>query len=366
MSLADDIDTDLKLKPNKEEKKFVPQGINAVELAALKLPPMKWAIEGIVPEGACILAGAPKIGKSWLAFDLALAVAHGGVALGKIPVEQGKVLYLALEDGKRRLQSRLLQLLRPSDGNPSPDLTFFTRWASYRDGGLTALKEQMEERKPRLVVIDTLARIQDRRGPNEGVYQADYETVAPLQEIGLEMGIAIVLVTHVRKSKSMTIVTDPLEEVTGSMGLTGAADVILVLKRIREENDGTLFVTGRDVEERKIPIAWDGRSRRWCIVEADPAHDPDAGCTQEQRKLLGVLRDVARPISPAEVAKILGKGANTVAQTLKRMHEAGLAERASHGKYTAPCHSMSHCHNDTMTENDTHCTKEGIHPTPFG
>ena len=85
---------------------------------------MKWAISNLVPEGASILAGRPKIGKSWLTLNLALAVASGGVALGKIPVEAGQVLYLALEDGQRRLQKRLKsvsigQVWRPEGATPT-------------------------------------------------------------------------------------------------------------------------------------------------------------------------------------------------------------------------------------------------------
>src|SRR5262249_41437954 len=76
----------------------------AADLCALELAEMRWAVEGLIPEGACILAGKPKLGKSWLALHVSLAVASGGVVLGKTPVEKAEVLYLALEDGRRRLQ----------------------------------------------------------------------------------------------------------------------------------------------------------------------------------------------------------------------------------------------------------------------
>src|SRR5262249_58141949 len=76
----------------------------AAELVAMELPEPRWAVEGILPEGVTVLAGKPKLGKSWLALNVALAVAGGGVALGAVRVEGGLVLYLALEDTRRRLQ----------------------------------------------------------------------------------------------------------------------------------------------------------------------------------------------------------------------------------------------------------------------
>jgi RecA-family ATPase len=78
-------------------------GITAAQLDDTDIPPLSWTVPGLLPEGFGILAAAPKIGKSWLVLSLGLAVAMGTPFLG-VPVEQRPVLYLALEDGKRRLQ----------------------------------------------------------------------------------------------------------------------------------------------------------------------------------------------------------------------------------------------------------------------
>src|SRR5215208_1743774 len=77
---------------------------SAADLLEMDLPPIKWTIPEILPEGVTILAGKAKIGKSFLAFGLCVAVATGGEALGKIPVGRGDVLYVALEDNQRRLK----------------------------------------------------------------------------------------------------------------------------------------------------------------------------------------------------------------------------------------------------------------------
>ncbi|HSH80063.1 MAG TPA: AAA family ATPase, partial [Herpetosiphonaceae bacterium] len=85
--------------------------VSAEELRAKPIAPLRWAVPGIVPAGLTILAGAPKMGKSWLCFDLAIGIAQGGSVLGGVEVEQGSVLYLALEDNERRLRQRLDKLL---------------------------------------------------------------------------------------------------------------------------------------------------------------------------------------------------------------------------------------------------------------
>ncbi len=98
----------------------------ARDLMGMELPEVKWIIPGITPEGVHLLAGKPKLGKSWMAFGMAVAVASGGVALGKKHVEGGSVLYLALEDNQRRLQKRLKKLLNGEDAPERLDIA--TTW----------------------------------------------------------------------------------------------------------------------------------------------------------------------------------------------------------------------------------------------
>lgn len=83
----------------------------ADQLMAANFPEPKWAVPGILAEGVSLLAGPPKVGKSWLSLGLALAVAAGGQAFDSVPVQGGPVLYLALEDTPRRLQTRMGKLL---------------------------------------------------------------------------------------------------------------------------------------------------------------------------------------------------------------------------------------------------------------
>ncbi|MGH3737200.1 MAG: AAA family ATPase, partial [Micromonosporaceae bacterium] len=129
---------------------------NLGDLLAAEFPEPRWAVPDLIPEGVTLLAGQPKVGKSWLSLGLAVAVASGGKALGDIDVEPGAVLYAALEDTPRRLQDRLGRVL--GGQYPSPEarrnLEIVTTWD-------TELVDRWlnETRGKRLLILDVLARV---------------------------------------------------------------------------------------------------------------------------------------------------------------------------------------------------------------
>ena len=71
-----------------------------------RLPPAKFCVETLLPQGLCILGGSPKVEKSWLVLDLCVYIAQGE-SLWNLPVAKGETLYLCLEDSERRIQERL-------------------------------------------------------------------------------------------------------------------------------------------------------------------------------------------------------------------------------------------------------------------
>lgn len=216
-------------------------------------------MDGLLTEGAAILAGRPKLGKSWLALGLALAVASGGRALGSIPVPQGDVLYLALEDGARRLQKRMKAMLG-SDAVAPERLDCALSFPRLDEGGLEALESWLESHpQARLIIIDTLKRVRPQENKRGRIYDGDYDAIAPLSRLANTFGVSIVIVHHTRKMDS----EDPLDLISGSTGLTGGADGALVLKRSRGQKDATLYAVSRDFEDRELSLVWDEDSVSW-------------------------------------------------------------------------------------------------------
>jgi hypothetical protein len=162
----------------------------ADELMAEQFPPVRWAVPGLIAEGVNLLAGPPKVGKSWLSLGLALSVAAGADALGSIPVQAGSVLYLALEDTPRRLQSRMGKIL---DGRAGPrGLTLATTCPPLPEGGAAAIAGWLD-RNPaaRLVVVDVFAKVRGRPPMGVSAYDADYAALGYVKALADKYGVAV-------------------------------------------------------------------------------------------------------------------------------------------------------------------------------
>lgn len=306
-----------------------PTMYSGAELLTMQLPEPKWAIEGILPEGLSILGGKPKMGKSWLALGLSVAVATGGRVLDRIQVEKGDVLYLGLEDNPRRLQNRLNKVIAGDITTKLDNITLSTEWPRLDGSCLTMLRGWLATHpSARLIVIDTLARIKPRRrGSNGSSYDEDYTSIEGLQQLANECGVAILVITHLRKMEA----ADPLDTLNATLGLSGAADAILILKRERGQHDATLFVSGRDVEEQELALSFDKSSATWSVLgEADEYRQSEA-----RREIIDILRKSVVPLPPKEVADILGKNYSAVKKLMWEMGNEGALHTQS-GKYAAP------------------------------
>lgn len=241
-----------------EEPNLLDGIYSAADLDGMVFDPLVEHVQGLVTEGFGILAGGPKIGKSWMAAGIGLACAQGGTALGGIKVQKRRVLLLALEDGKRRMQKRLRFLNHdeplPSHlsikNNVKPILLVptITEWLQlHRD----------DENAP-MVILDTLGKARPQRRSGEDPYIADYQFGCSLKDTVDDVpGAALLAVHHTRKTEA----EDFVESVGGSHGLTGSADFVLVLTRKRKSDDGLLAVTGRDIAEGEYAVITD--QGRW-------------------------------------------------------------------------------------------------------
>lgn len=172
----------------------------AAELMKTTFPEPKWAVPGLVAEGLNLLVGSPKLGKSWLVLGLGVAIASGGVALGKVPVEQGSVLYAALEDTPRRLQGRLRSVL---NGIEAPEglhiTTFLPRGADMVD----TVSEWLEAHTDaRLVIVDVLRKVTPR-SDGRNLYEADYDAMGALESLADRHKVAVIAVHYTRSGRQM-------------------------------------------------------------------------------------------------------------------------------------------------------------------
>lgn len=296
---------------------------SAQDLMTRVFAPVRWAVTGLLLEGVIIFAGRPKLGKSWLALNIAVAVACGGRALGAIEVEAGPVLYLALEDGERRLQDRLRKTLT---GGAIPENLFLaTEWKRFDDGGLLLLKEWLiDHPDARLIVIDTLKRVRPHERGSERLYNADYDAIGPLTDLAHAYGVSVLVIHHTRKMDS----DDPLDLVSGSFGLTGAADGVLILKRARGQCDAVLHATGRDFEDKELALRWDAELTGWRML-GDAA---EYKLSNERREVIALLKQ-SGPLAPKVVAESLGRTPGACRKLLCTMHRDGEL-RSSGGRYS--------------------------------
>ncbi len=290
--------------------------ISAKELGEKEFAPPRWAIPELIPEGLTILGGRPKVGKSWLCLSLAVAVATGGMALGKIQVDQGEALFLALEDPPRRLKERLDKIM-PFGALPA-SLHFLTAtdFPPLFQGGLDALSAWLKEHsQARLLVIDTFGRIKPPRGRNADSYDHDVQIMGILQGLSVQHKIALVLVHHTKKLNEV----DFLANLSGTHGLTGSADCVAELTRTaRGQMDGTLKLTGRDIEEQELAMRFVPDLGLWEIM----GEAREFSKSQERQEILLVLRENG-PISANQLAEITGKNIGTIRKILYRMKEKG-------------------------------------------
>lgn len=297
-------------------------GITAAELMQKNFPEPRWAVQGVLPEGLNILAGKPKKGKSIFALNIGLSIALGGLALGKIPVEQGAVMYLALEDTERRLQGRIKQMSY-SDAAPA-DLHLFTKWPRMDAGGLEFLEAKIIEiPNVRLVIIDTLQKFRTPAKGNANLYAEDYETVSKIKDIADRLGVCILLIHHLRKAES----DDIFDTLSGSLGLTGGSDGNLVMQRIRGTT--TLHITGRDLEDVEYAIELDPQMLAWRIL----GERSEVKRTNEQQQIFDTLKRLTEPTTPKELADITGLKIGSIKNILSKFLEEDSVKRTGYGKY---------------------------------
>jgi len=186
----------------------------------------------------------------------------------------------------------------------------------------------------RLIIIDTLARVRPLSAGGGSVYAEDYAIITPLKQLAEAHHLSILLVHHLRKNGA----SDPMDEISGSTGLTGATDCNMVLQRERGQREATLHITGRDVEEQTLHLTFDEDCAHWTLLanqSATPKLSPD------RQAILDLLEKMDRPMSPSEVSAVLAMDYEKVRKMLFFMKKAGDISTEGRGLYQSSAQASS-------------------------
>lgn len=289
----------------KKPENKLPDLESAADLQMVEIEPVRAIIEAFRPEGLSIIAARPKQGKSWLELSRAINIASGQPVLGKYKTIRGKVLYLALEDSRRRMQSRMRTLLG-DDALWPPDLTFAYEWRRLDKGGIDDLRAWLKENSDASeIVIDTFTRIKPPKRSGADSYQHDAEVTAALQRLAVDYQVSVVLIMHTRKAES----SDPFDLVSGTLGTNASADAIEVLVKKPATGTTVLHFTSRDFEAKTLELNFE--NGLWSLLgdAVDPATEQD--CIAEF--LVEILKDgPVQSESVIEKAKMAGYSRNKI------------------------------------------------------
>ena len=265
--------------------------IDADTLLGIPYEPLLFIVENLLPQGLHLLAGAPKVGKSWLALWLCLQVAQGE-PLWNFATRPCEVLYLCLEDSFQRIQNRLLDLTEDA-----PSTLHFAVMSEQLHSGLLDQIEQFLREHPAtsLVVIDTLQRIR-AAGNESNPYASDYRDIGVLKALADRHRIAVLLIHHLRKMND----NDPMNMISGTTGLSGATDSNFVLRRSkRRENTATLYCTGRDIPYRELSLELNSETHIWTLL-SDDCGQTEQSCGRVLSLLSVLLQERSEISAPAK------------------------------------------------------------------
>ena len=305
-------------KSKKSFRNFLTAGIDMQKLRTEDIPPLQFAIKPILPEGLTLFCGRAKSMKSWTMLLISYAVQNGLKFLDHTTI-QGDCLYLGLEDSKRRLNDREKKLKLNNLTPPTVDVE-----APYLDMGLEESLQTWIDSvpNPRLICIDTLARVKSRTGYNKAgtAYDHDNETLRNIQKLAIKNGVSIVLVSHLNKAPQ----DYAFDKITGSTGLQGICDAMWLVERGEHGAQSTFIGRGRDIHDFEYAMNWNEETWRYDWV----GNLQEVNLNDNRKEVLDAIRELQKSgmleIRPRDITKHCGytaqsKDAQRISKTMLRM-----------------------------------------------
>jgi hypothetical protein len=298
---------------------------DGVDLDERYIPPTRWTIEGILPEGLNMLIGKPKLGKSLLALQWALDIVNGRLVFGQHSVIPGEVLYLNLDDpNQARLQERQRAMM---DGTRQRGLLWCYEAPPLSQGLLGSLDQALEQYPGiRTVIIDTWARVSKSHDQGADWYKQDVTELGELSKWAYEHRLTVLLIHHQRKGRTEDIIDSAL----GSTGVGGTIDSMLAfLRPNRGTRTATLSGLGRSFKEDLSINIRQQENGAWALQGRGYS-----GLTPEKQAIVTLLREKG-PLAAKAIADALEKGLDGIQKHLTELRAVGWVIPVGAGKDTA-------------------------------
>ena len=257
--------------------------IDGETLMDMRLQPIRYCIEGLLPQGVAMISGAPKTGKSWMMLDWTIRIAKGE-DVWNFKTTKGTTLYLCLEDNWNRIQSRLFEVT-----DEAPSNAYFAISSCSLSGDLEKQITDFATEHPDtvLVTIDTFQMISNAE--KDASYSNDYQEIEKLKVLADKLQITVLLVHHLRKQGD----NDPLNRISGTTGISGAIDTALILDRSnRNQKNATLTCTGRDIESRELELTFSAETHTWELL-SDSIENPEMLLPDEINQLIRYMKQTS-------------------------------------------------------------------------
>ena len=360
------LERNLKAAKTAAKKKYATakDSFTAAELQDEEVAPPTWIVDGMLPTGLALLCAPSKLGKSWMMLQLCMAVAEGNEFLG-YATKKCECLYYALEDSKARLKDRMQKMLK---GKRAPSGVHFALDADPIDNGF--MERVVDEIKTypniKLVIIDTLQKVRGKPSSKESMYSIDYREMGELKRFADKNHITMLFVHHLRK---MADESDVYNMISGSTALMGAADTVFVIsKKKRTDEDATMSMTGRDIEQSSIVVQFNKYDYLWEV--RGTAEEVEAKKERQEYENSPIVITIKELIK----RNPMGGWKGSAAELMKAVYDVTgkkLAESATGvGKLISKYEYRLHCddieHTVTRSATRTHTFKRIVRNMPYG
>ncbi|MBI4527177.1 MAG: AAA family ATPase [Deltaproteobacteria bacterium] len=316
---AFEVERDLRAQqPKRPELRL--QFLSMKELLALPPDPTRWIWNQTLPAaGAAVLVSKPKIGKSTLAANLALAIARGLPFLGR-ETQQSAVAYLSL-DASLPEMIETFQPFGPRGTDP-----IFIHAGSAPKEAIAEIMQWVKQNDARFVIVDTLQRL--FRFQNVNDYSEVTNAIEPLTEAAREQKIHMMFLHHAKKDSG-----DDLDSAIGSTAIRGLAYSYLHLKRLPNSERRILRSDqrgGKNIPE--ISIGFD-RATGWLEIKGTME---EAEIEEAEPKIMEFLEAEGPDVTHKQIVTTIPLRAIIISKAISKMFKRGALERAGQGKRGKP------------------------------